>query len=218
MDKIITTILSFDDLLFTASVRQVVPELPAGVVSPLESNSKQQPGQSNEKQPLMSMSNPLYEAPQPSGGKLAAAASGGPLKYHTKIDAGIRVNDLTQEVNMPLLRLVHQIYSIIADAIEYDKEQMGWTKSAATATATSSGTAANMDSKLSSFRTTMANNPAALTAHNQLVMNAQNFANNSRDCWRYMAGLIELKEFLPEPKPVEKVYISFSFTPIVSYF
>lgn len=188
MDKIITTILSFDDLLFTASVRQVLPELTGGAVSPLEASSSKPQGEKNSggieatTKPLLSMSNPLYEAQTPS--KLVS-----PLKYHTKIDAGIRINELTQEVNMPLLRLVHQIYSIIADAIEYDKEQSS--SSSRTMTGATSSMV-NTDNKL-----------MAQTAQNQL-MTAQSFVNN-RDCWRYMAGLIELRDFLPEPKQLEKV-------------
>lgn len=195
MDKIITTILSFDDLLFTASVRQVVPESAvSGTVSPLDASTAKPMNETTKEKVAMSMSNPVYESQLVASKPLMA-----PLKYHTKIDAGIRINDLTQEVNMPLLRLVHQIYSIIADSIEYDKEQASSrTMTAATSSLVNTDSAAGpiAGSKMSSFKT-------GLIAQNQLI-SAQNFVN-SRDCWRYMAGLIELKDFLPEPKHVEKV-------------
>ena len=44
-------------------------------------------------------------------------------KYCTKIDTGIQPNNLTQEVNIPLLRLANEFYTIIVDANENDKEQ-----------------------------------------------------------------------------------------------
>lgn len=101
---------------------------------------------------------------------------------------------------MPLLRLVHQIYSIIADAIEYDKEQA-----------------------IEASRALMAATAAANSGANNVGIGGKNigsFANpfvgqqlqfqQTRDCWRYMAGLIELKDFLPEPKHVEKV-VKFNF-------
>lgn len=179
MDKIITTILSFDDLLFTASVRQVLAELPVvGATGAAQADpGSSKPSESGGKPP-MSMTNPLYEATSGQTGKQLTSGAA-PLKYQTKIDAGIRINDLTQEVNMPLLRLVHQIYSIIADAIEYDKE--------------SSTSSRAVETKLSpSYKTGL-----VASGNQQLLV--------SRDCWRFMAGLIELRDFLPEPKPPEKV-------------
>ncbi|CAF0826478.1 unnamed protein product [Brachionus calyciflorus] len=95
--KIITTILSFNDLLFNLNVRQVVSEGPKNEHTNLANS--------------LSMPNPLYIPDKPID-----------PKYFTKIDAGIKVNNLTQEVNMPLLRLAHQIYSIIADAVDLEKE------------------------------------------------------------------------------------------------
>lgn len=144
------------------------------------------------------MANPVYaastsptvSAPLETSTKLA------PLKYHTKIDAGIRINDLTQEVNMPLLRLVHQIYSIIADAIEYDKEQNKQSMVASISEEEKKKLEeAGTGSKLNSFKMGQTG-----------LLGQQNFGN-SRDCWRYMAGLIELRDFIPEPKYVEKVLI-----------
>ncbi|RMZ94796.1 hypothetical protein BpHYR1_010760 [Brachionus plicatilis] len=101
--KIITTILSFDDLIFSINVRQVIPEVVA---------SKAEEAMAGEKK-SMSMNNPLYA----NSVKIIGA------KYYTKIDAGIQVNNLVQEVNMPLLRLAHQIYSIIADAVDLEREK-----------------------------------------------------------------------------------------------
>lgn len=98
--KIITTILSFDDLIFNINVRQVIPEVTNQDVKFVSSEEKNN----------MSMKNPLYN-------------NSIDPKYYTKIDAGIQVNNLVQEVNMPLLRLAHQIYSIIADAVDLEKEK-----------------------------------------------------------------------------------------------
>ena len=80
------------------------------------------PGRKQTGNVEMSMSNPVYLV-NLEDAKLATSHYSSSPKYYTKIDAGIQLNNLTQEVNMPLLRLVHQLYSIIADAIEYDKEQ-----------------------------------------------------------------------------------------------
>lgn len=206
MDKIITTILSFDDLCWTASVRQVLPEstpptaaaATGGVQeATTTSSSKADTKEAKSTNQPMSMSNPLY-TPSESSSKLLSAAL--PIKYHTKIDAGIRINNLTQEVNMPLLRLVHQIYSIIADAIEYDKEQAIEASRALMAAAAASSAANNVGiggKNIGSFA-----NP---------FVGQQFQLQQSRDCWRYMAGLIELKDFLPEPKHVEKVAQFFQF-------
>ena len=98
--KIITTILSFDDLIFNINVRQVIPQVDCKVCD-LVPNDKN----------IMSMKNPLF------------GSNSIDAKYFTKIDAGIQVNNLIQEVNMPLLRLAHQIYSIIADAVDIEKEK-----------------------------------------------------------------------------------------------
>lgn len=98
--KIITTILSFDDLIFNINVRQVIPQVDCKLFNLAPSDKS-----------IMSMKNPLF-----SNNSIDA-------KYFTKIDAGIQVNNLIQEVNMPLLRLAHQIYSIIADAIDIEKEK-----------------------------------------------------------------------------------------------
>jgi hypothetical protein len=100
---------------------------------------------------------------------------------------------------MPLLRLVHQIYSIIADAIEYDKEQTKQLNSASNLLKEAAGSGSGkLPSKVNSLKST-STNPAVLNAN---VMPQQNV---NRDCWKYMAGLIELRDFIPEPKYVDGV-------------
>lgn len=175
-DKIITTILSFDDLLFNINVRQVMP---ADSSSASVLNSKTNLTNTCENAKLinndLSMTNPVYTATN----QIVSSQNNSP-KYYTKIDAGIRVNNLTQEVNMPLLRLVHQIYSIIADAIDNEKEQ----------------------NKI--------NSSLCLKEHLKEHLNQSIFLNvpspnSNKDCWKYMNGLMELRDFVPEPKYVEKV-------------
>lgn len=188
-DKIITTILSFDDLLFNLNVRQVLPE---NVILSVKQQGEPDDGGKNKVggDVTLSMSNPIYNSEKDSK---ASSSQLNSHKYYTKIDAGIRVNDLTQEVNMPLLRLVHQIYSIIADAIEYDKEQN------------------KMNSSLN-FKEEQHSEAAYLVKiqnFNQmnLMLNQQQNLNLNlnKDCWKYMGGMLELREFIPEPKYVEKV-------------
>lgn len=179
-DKIITTILSFDDLLFSVNVRQVLPESPSVATTTTTTTVNTE----KDTKTNLSMVNPVYVATAP-----VASGHQMPLKYHTKIDAGIRINTLTQEVNMPLLRLVHQIYSIIADAIEYDKEQNKLNSASNLLKDADKNTA----SKVNSLKNNASNNQLFVQP-NQL----------NRDCWKYMAGLIELRDFIPEPKFVEK--------------
>ena len=100
-EKVITTILSFDRLLLNLSIRQVMPERVTDTVETLKSNE-------NAKDQKISV---------------AKSVKSRFPKYYAKIDANMQLNNLTQEVNMPLLRLVHQLYSIVEDAIDYDKEQ-----------------------------------------------------------------------------------------------
>ena len=121
-NRVITTILSFDSLLFNINVRQVFPTRALKTLK-----SKDEPGiemnatVKGKKDGLFSMVNPIYEASKNADNEAATLSVYEP-KYYTKVDTGIQLNNLSQEVNMPLLRLVHQLYSLIADAIEFDKE------------------------------------------------------------------------------------------------
>ncbi len=119
MEKVITTILSFDSLLINLNIRKILNETPS-----LNTNTSSTPVIPESQTNKFSIVNPVYATmnkindindPKQQQQKL--------VKYTAKIDANMQLNNLTQEVNMPLLRLVHQIYSIIADAIDYDKEQ-----------------------------------------------------------------------------------------------
>ena len=120
---------------------------------------------------------------------------------------------------MPLLRLVHQIYSIIADAIEYDKEQ----------NKLSNESYADLNDSVKELKINTALNQqynhisqqhrlsGAGGLGNQVVESGIDLVGgvvgmqhaisgqNQKDCWRFMAGILELREFIPEPKYVEKV-------------
>ena len=125
--RVITTILSFDSLLFNLNVRQVFSQSqPSNYVKDkAENTTTAKSSEGVEKGAPLSMSNPVYigsstKTNEPTNSKTLSSYN--TPKYFTKIDTGIQLNNLTQEVNMPLLRLIHQVYSIFADAIEYDKE------------------------------------------------------------------------------------------------
>lgn len=119
MEKVITTILSFDSLLINLNIRKILNETPA-----INTNTSSTPIVPENQTNKLSMVNPVYttlnKMNDPNDSKQQQQKL---VKYTAKIDANMQLNNLTQEVNMPLLRLVHQIYSIIADAIDYDKEQ-----------------------------------------------------------------------------------------------
>ncbi len=102
-------------------------------------------------------------------------------KHHAKIDANLRINNLTQEVNMPLLRLAHQLYSIIADAIDYDKEH---NKLMTIATATSLP-----PDQADEQRDSLSQLPSILRRGNSHRNNLS--PASRRDCWRFMDDLIE---------------------------
>ena len=146
-----------------------------------------------------SMANPVYLV---DNSRPAAAAAAQPtaaaalaqqrtcvdlLKYYTKVDAGIQLNNLTQEVNMPLLRLVHQLYSIIVDAIENDKEQHEQQK-----------LPPPLPLPLGSGNGDTGPPPPPLSDTPSQSEAAR------RDCWRFMNQILELREFVPEPKYLEK--------------
>ena len=125
--RVITTILSFDSLLFNLNVRQVFSQSqPSNYLKDkAENTAAAKSSEGGEKGAPLSMSNPVYigsstKTNEPANSKTLSSYN--TPKYFTKIDTGIQLNNLTQEVNMPLLRLIHQVYSIFADAIEYDKE------------------------------------------------------------------------------------------------
>lgn len=117
-EKVITTILSFDSLLINLSIRKILNETNA-----LNNNNNSTATTNNQ----FSMVNPVYSTLNnktiESNDNNNNNKDNKLVKYTAKIDANMKLNNLTQEVNMPLLRLIHQIYSIIADAIDYDKEQ-----------------------------------------------------------------------------------------------
>lgn len=199
VDKVVTTILSFDDLLFNINVRQVMPSVEAAPnLPPADLNSN----------PL-SMSNPLYKSDAKPSAFISFSS-----KYLTKIDAGIHINNLTQEINMPLLRLVHQFYSIIADAIEYDKEHnkqianQSFTELSDSIKELRINAVNNQPyNRMTSYHAS-ASSPILPSSH-QPTSNATGTSGvqsvlHHKDCWRFMAGMLELREFIPEPKYVEK--------------
>ncbi len=117
-EKVITTILSFDSLLINLSIRKILNETNA-----LNNNNSTATTTATTNNQF-SMVNPVYSTLNNKTNESNDNNKDNKLvKYTAKIDANMKLNNLTQEVNMPLLRLVHQIYSIIADAIDYDKEQ-----------------------------------------------------------------------------------------------
>ncbi len=149
------------------------------------------------------MSNPVYDQPHASieanqDAKLKMRNE--PQKYHAKIDTNMRINNLTQEVNMPLLRLAHQLYSIIEDTVDYDKEQ----------------------NKLNNYNS-LTTEELMLT---ESLLNTENFPNQSvffnrnsfknnryssgskKDCWKFMEDIVEMRELPPGQKYQEKDEIS----------
>jgi hypothetical protein len=207
---VITTILSFDDLLFNVNIRQVMPD---AAHDPLLSLPHHNTADKTESNPL-SMSNPLYKTDSAAAAATTTGKTPNLLsfssKYLTKIDAGIRINNLTQEVNMPLLRLVHQIYSIIADAIEYDKEQNKLTNESYSDFNDSVkelkiNTNQNYINQHHHRHQPSSTGGIVLGTHNRTGSQQQKDFKEHKDCWRFMAGILELREFIPEPKYVEKV-------------
>ncbi len=186
-DKIITTILSFDDLLFNLNIRQILPDQQQQQLP--QNHENHETGQKMTQENPFSMSNPLYRHEKHQTKHPSNPMSG---RYLTKIDAGIKINNLTQEVNMPLLRLVHQIYSIIADSIEFDKEQNRLL----------------LKSNQESFNNSELLNESIFKLNNQLQQHQQiqspNLNSNRKDCWKLMAGVLELREFVPDVKYLEK--------------
>jgi hypothetical protein len=130
-------------------------------------------------------------------------------KHHAKIDTNLRINKLSQEVNMPLLRLVHQLYSIIEDAIDYDKEQNKLLHNNLSVneylhlpgeTPTDLFNTENTFpavQKQTSFRNSLNRN--SLNRGTRFVSNA-----NRRDVWKFMDDIIENRELVPGQKYSEK--------------
>ena len=126
-------------------------------------------------------------------------------KHHAKIDTNLRINKLSQEVNMPLLRLVHQLYSIIEDAIDYDKEQNKLLHNNLSVneylhlpgeTPTDLFNTENTFpavQKQTSFRNSLNRN--SLNRGTRFVSNA-----NRRDVWKFMDDIIENRELVPGQK------------------
>ncbi len=107
-------------------------------------------------------------------------------KYHAKIDTILRINNLIQEVNMPLLRLVHQLYSIIADAIDYDKEQNKFMTTLAPTNPLLDPLDIHLH--LSEHQDSLSQLPTLLRSNSY----RNHLANSSRrDCWKFMDDLIE---------------------------
>jgi hypothetical protein len=135
-----------------------------------------------------SMANPVYAltaiSEEPTKVKSAP-------KHHAKIDTSLRINNLSQEVNMPLLRLVHQLYSIIEDAIDYDKEQSKLLVAAATDFADwpldlPLDTADNPLHRQASFkRNSLSRGPRFASSANRASV------------WKFMDDIIENRELLP---------------------
>ena len=186
-EKVITTILSFDQLLVNINVRQVMPkELSiTNSINIDKINNANKSSSQNQETSHLSMMNPVYlvNLETNDSSKQINNQSVNAPKYYTKIDAGIQLNNLTQEVNMPLLRLIHQLYSIVADAIEYDKEQ---------------------NKVIDKINTTNNIEPSQHLIFNaEEKNNAKTIKFVNRDCWRYMNQILELRDYVPEPKYVE---------------
>ncbi len=181
-EKVITTILSFDELLVSINVRQVMPKELSSSINTNKISNTNKTSNKNQETSHLSMMNPVYQANSETNDLMKSSNQliNSP-KYYTKIDAGIQLNNLTQEVNMPLLRLIHQLYSIVADAIEYDKEQNKVIDKINTN---------NIETNQQIFNEVEKNNTKTIK-----------FVN--RDCWRYMNQILELRDYVPEPKYVE---------------
>ena len=126
-------------------------------------------------------------------------------KYHAKIDTNLRINNLTQEVNMPLLRLAHQLYSIIADAIDYDKEQnklMNITATNASARFAEEPENHEIFPLMSDVKQTNYFN------RNSLNRSIRHVAGTRKDCWKFMDEIIDNKEMVPGQKYSEKDEVS----------
>lgn len=147
------------------------------------------------------MVNPLYvlntinEIPETTKIKTSKLNS---HKYHAKIDTNLRINNLTQEVNMPLLRLVHQLYSIIADAIDYDKEQNKLMCTSFPGTTGEELAYEPVDSMnqfplIADFKQHPFN-------RNSLNRSGRYVAGTKKDCWKFMDDIIENRELAPGQK------------------
>jgi hypothetical protein len=188
-NRVITTILSFDSLLFNLNVRQVFPNRLNN--KNFEVNASTRVGNfattdigstvKGKKDGLFSMVNPIYVSSKENESNNLALNVYEP-KYYTKIDTGIQLNNLSQEVNMPLLRLVHQLYSLIADAIEFDKEPNKFV-------------APELFVEVTAESNNNKSSPQLRDANRHEVK----FNKIDNDCWHFIESIIDL-----EPKCIEK--------------
>lgn len=205
-EKVITTILSFDGLLLNFSIRQInsensrksVTEADITVVPPahIRTHNKR-----------FSMANPLYSNNFIDSQEIPTKLKSAKLssqKYHAKIDTNLRINNLTQEVNMPLLRLAHQLYSIIADAIDYDKEQ----NKLMYVTSTNASAPLEEPDNHEIFPLMSDLKQMNYFNRNSLNRSIRHVVGTRKDCWKFMDEIVDSKEMVPGAKYTEKDEIS----------
>ena len=192
----VTTILSFDSLVLNINIRQVLPN-DANIETLMPDTER-----FRRKSTIKSLNNNL------------AAVFKSP-KYFTKVDTSIKLNNLTQEVNMPLLRLAHQLYSIVADAIEYDKDEIDWNNAVGIESIDNSSnelTARKLDSRIKyqdlDYEYNLSDNENELESgedevrknqdqQQKFIRKHQSKPSNqsiNKDCWTFMNSVVQLKD------------------------